>query len=149
MMKLGFIGIGRIACAVIKGLCTSNIENTTINLSPRNDINSNYLAKTFFNVNRLENNQFVLDNSDIIFISVPANSSKEILNNLTFKETHTIISFIPFLIFSELAEAVKPASKICLQKLLIMQSARRPVGADSSGKNHTPTAPISNATATA
>ena len=113
MMKLGFIGIGRIACAVIKGLCTSNIENTTINLSPRNDINSNYLAKTFFNVNRLESNQFVLDNSDIIFISVPANSSKEILNNLTFKETHTIISFIPFLIFSELAEAVKPASKIC------------------------------------
>ena len=97
-MKLGFIGIGRIASAVVKGLCTSNIENTTINLSPRNDSNSNYLAKIYSSVNRLENNQLVLDNSDIIFISVPPNNSKEILNNLKFKETHTIISFIPFLI---------------------------------------------------
>lgn len=112
MMKLGFIGIGRIACAVVKGLGTSNIKNTTINLSPRNDKNSSYLAKKFSNVNRLESNQLVLDNSDIIFISVPPKVSKEILNSLKFKETHTVISFIPFLIFSELIEAVRPAGKV-------------------------------------
>jgi pyrroline-5-carboxylate reductase len=112
MMKLGFIGIGRIACAVVKGLGTSNIKNTTINLSPRNDKNSSYLAKIFSNVNQLESNQLVLDNSDIIFISVPPKGSKEVLNSLKFKETHTVISFIPFLIFSELVEAVKPASKV-------------------------------------
>jgi len=112
-MKLGFIGIGRIASAVIKGLCTSNIKYTTINLSPRNDSNSNYLAKTFSNVNRLENNQSVLDNSDIIFIAVPPKDSKEILNNLKFKESHTVISFIPFLKISDLAEVVKPADRIC------------------------------------
>jgi pyrroline-5-carboxylate reductase len=111
-MKLGFIGTGRIAGAVVKGLNTSNIENTTINLSPRNEGNSIYLAKKFSNVNRLESNQLVLDNSDILFISVPPKGSKEILQNLTFKETHTVISFIPFLVFSELAEAVKPASRI-------------------------------------
>ncbi len=112
MLNLGFIGIGRIAGAVVKGLCTSNIKNTDINLSPRNAKNSSYLAKIFSNVNRLESNQSVLDNSDIVFISVPAKGAKEILNNLKFKETHTVISFIPFLIFSELVEAVKPAGKV-------------------------------------
>ncbi len=112
-MKLGFIGVGRIAYAVVKGLCTSNIENTTINLSPRNNIKSNNLAKAYSNVNRLTNNQSVLNDSDIIFISVPPNGVKEILNDLSFKETHIIISFIPFLTISKLAEAVKPASRIC------------------------------------
>lgn len=113
IMKLGFIGIGRIASAVVKGLCTSNIKNATINLSPRNDHNSNYLAKAYLNVNRLESNQLVLDHSDFVFISVPPNSAKEILNLLKFKETHTIISFIPFLKLSDLAEVVKPARQIC------------------------------------
>lgn len=112
IMNLAFIGIGRIACAMVKGLCTSNIKNTTINLSPRNEKNSSCLANIFSNVNRLESNQLVLDNSDIIFISVPAKGSKEILNSLKFKETHNVISFIPFLIFSELVEAVKPALKV-------------------------------------
>ncbi|MBN2588316.1 MAG: NAD(P)-binding domain-containing protein [Sedimentisphaerales bacterium] len=112
-MKLGFIGIGRIASAIVKGLCTSDIQDTTINLSPRNENNSNYLARTFSNVNRLESNQSVLDNSEIIFIAVPPKSSKEILNNLKFKEAHTVISFIPFLTISNLSEVVKPASLIC------------------------------------
>jgi hypothetical protein len=48
ILKLGFIGIGKIASAVIKGLCTSDAENIIINLSPRNKLNSARLAKAFF-----------------------------------------------------------------------------------------------------
>ena len=112
-MKLGFIGIGEIASAVIKGLCTSNIENTIINLSPRNKENSIYLSNTFSNVKRMESNQQVLNESDIIFISVRPNEAKEILNNLNFKDTHTVVSFIPFLELSELTKIAAPAAKIC------------------------------------
>lgn len=111
-MKLGFIGIGKIARAVVKGLCTSNKENLIIKLSPTNEENSKQLAKTFSNVNRLESNQLVLDQSDIIFIAVRPNDSKEVLSSLNFRVDHIVISFIPFLQFSELAKAVAPANRL-------------------------------------
>ena len=111
-MKLGFIGTDRIATAVIKGFCSSSVKNTTINLSPRSKSNSTYLARIFPNVTRLKSNQLVLDNSDIIFIALPAKDSKQILSNLKFNKNHTVISFIPFLIHSELAKLVKPAKRI-------------------------------------
>lgn len=111
-MKLGFIGTGRIGTAVVKGFCSSSIKNTTINLSPRNKNNSTYLAKTFSNIKRVKSNQLVLDNSDIIFISLPAKDSKQILRKLKFKGNHTVISLIPYLINSELTKLVKPAQKI-------------------------------------
>lgn len=111
-MKLGFIGVGKIASAVINGLCTSNIENTIINLSPRSKKNSDLLASRFANVERLESNQLVLDQSDIIFISVLASDAEEILSNLKFKESHTVISFIPTIRLSELIKVVTPATII-------------------------------------
>lgn len=54
MTNLGFIGIGRIACSVVKELCTSNIESATINLSPRNRENSAYLANLSRSVQEYE-----------------------------------------------------------------------------------------------
>ncbi len=112
MLKLGFIGIGKIASAVIFGLCTSKAENMIINLSPRNKLNSDRLSKKFSNVNKLASNQSVLDNSDIIFISLRMNDSIKEFKNLKFSSSHTIISFIPFLKISELVEAVKPAKRV-------------------------------------
>lgn len=111
-MKLGFIGTGKIATAVIKGFCSSSIQNITVNLSPRSKVNSMHLSRTFPNVKRLKSNQLVLDISDIIFISLPAIDSKLILSKLEFKENHTVISFIPFLTHSELTALVKPSIRI-------------------------------------
>ena len=111
-MKLGFIGVGKIASAVVKGLCTLEIENTIINLSPRNESNSDHLVQTFSNVNKLESNQLVLDHSEVVFISLRPNDSKDVLNNLKFKDNHTVISFVPYLRYSELFKVVAPANKI-------------------------------------
>ena len=44
-MKLGFIGTGKIASAVINGICTSKISFTKIVISPRNKILANKLKK--------------------------------------------------------------------------------------------------------
>ena len=81
-MKLGFIGVGNIASAVIEGLATSNLDYTTINLSPRSKNTSEQLANKFTNVYRLEDNQQVLDQSEIIFIAVRPTDTGEILSNL-------------------------------------------------------------------
>ena len=112
-MKLGFIGIGRIATSVIKGLCTSEIENITINISPRNKDNSIFLESSFPNVIRMNSNQDVLDNSEFIFIALPPAISKNILEGLKFNSKHTVISFIPFLKYADLDKVIKPAGKIC------------------------------------
>jgi pyrroline-5-carboxylate reductase len=110
--KLGFIGVGKIAGAVIKGLCTSDIKSTVIYLSPRNEENSTHLAEMFSNVYRLESNQAVLDGSEVVFISLRPNDAGDVLPDLTFKNTHVVVSFIPFLGLSELAEIVAPATDI-------------------------------------
>jgi pyrroline-5-carboxylate reductase len=43
-MELGFIGTGKIAFAVITGICTSGMEQVGIYVSPRNEEKSKYLS---------------------------------------------------------------------------------------------------------
>ena len=70
-MNVGFIGIGKIASSIIKGLCTSNVKDIRINVSPRNEENSALLEKQFDAVSRRSSNQQVIDHSEIIFIALP------------------------------------------------------------------------------
>jgi pyrroline-5-carboxylate reductase len=111
-MKLGFIGTGEIACAIVKGLCTSSMTDLAVNLSPRNEENSRALAETFENVTRLESNQLVLDQSDTVFIAVRPSDAENVLSRLKFRVDHKVISLVPFLSLSELATAVEPAQTL-------------------------------------
>lgn len=111
-MNLGFIGIGKIASAVIHGLCTSTIENISIYLSPRNAENARNLEKKYPNVKRLNNNQEVLDQSDIIFIALTPGIVKNVLNELAFNSRHNVISFVALLKFADLSTLVHPATNI-------------------------------------
>ncbi|HEY4061328.1 MAG TPA: NAD(P)-binding domain-containing protein [Puia sp.] len=115
-MKIGFIGIGKIASAVIEGLCTSAAplaEGMVLYLSPRNEKNSLYLAGKYPGaVYRMDGNQEVLDSSDIVFISVRPAAAPEVLGALRFDPRHTIISLIPLLPYAGLAAAVAPATDI-------------------------------------
>lgn len=69
-MQIGFIGVGKITNAIVEGLCTSSIENARIFLSPRNEANARHLAEKYTQVQRLKDNQQVIDQSDIVFIAV-------------------------------------------------------------------------------
>src|ERR1700754_2394700 len=107
-MKLGFIGIGKIASAVVEGLCTSKANGLEIFLSPRNEKTSAYLAGKYPAarsgedpaarsgedpaaqagkypaVRRMESNQEVLDNSDIVIIALRPAVDVEFLKILSF-----------------------------------------------------------------
>jgi pyrroline-5-carboxylate reductase len=111
-MKIGFIGVGKIARAIVQGLCTSVMRDLTVKLSPRNEKISKELARTISNVDRMENNQLVLDESDVIFITVRPNISNEVLTSLKCRAEHTIISLVPFLSLSDLAKGVEPATRL-------------------------------------
>lgn len=112
-MHLGFIGIGKIACSVIKGLCTSPMKDVHIYLSPRNKENATSLANQFDRVTRMADNQQVIDHADVIFIALPPSLAEQLLNKLNFRPNHIVISFVSFLSYDKLKQAVSPASEIC------------------------------------
>jgi len=111
-MQIGFIGVGKITNAIVEGLCTSQIENMQIYLSPRNEANARRLAEKYAQAERLESNQQVIDQSDIIFIAVRPAVAMEVLHTLAFRQEQTVISLIPLVKKAELVNAAAPATHI-------------------------------------
>jgi pyrroline-5-carboxylate reductase len=113
VMKIGFIGIGKIASAMIEGLNTSKATGLEIVLSPRNETLSTRLAAKYPNVRRLGSNQEVLDHSDIVVIALRPAVAVEELQTLSFRPHHTVVSLIPLLRFADLSAVVQPAGAVC------------------------------------
>jgi pyrroline-5-carboxylate reductase len=111
-MRIGFIGVGKITSALVEGLCTSSMKAMRIYLSPRNEANSRHLAGKYEQAERLESNQQVIDQSDIIFIAVRPAVAAEVLQPLVFRETQIVVSLIPLVKKAALIKAVAPATRI-------------------------------------
>jgi pyrroline-5-carboxylate reductase len=113
-MKIGCIGVGKIAGAIVEGLCTSGTDAPEIFLSPRNAEKSTVLAKKYAAVTRLESNQAVLDHSDLVVIALRPAVAVEVLSGLRFDRRHIIVSLIPLLKYADLLPAVAPAVEVSL-----------------------------------
>ena len=111
-MKLGFIGTGKIASSVIKGVCSSKIPLKKIFISSRNNIIANQLKQKFKKIEISKDNQKIVDNSDWVFLSVTPVVGEKIIKELKFKSTQTVISFISTITLSELKKAIKVKAKI-------------------------------------
>jgi pyrroline-5-carboxylate reductase len=70
--RLGFIGVGTIASAVVRGLCADAKEPPpSILLSPRSEKCAGALAAEFAGrVSMASDNQAVVDGCDVLFLSV-------------------------------------------------------------------------------
>ena len=111
-MKLGFIGTGKIASSVIKGICSSRISFIKIIISSRNKKISANLKKNFKKVIIAKNNQEIVDNCNWIFLSITPIVGEKIIKNLRFKSNQTIISFISTISLAKLKKAIKVKAKI-------------------------------------
>jgi pyrroline-5-carboxylate reductase len=111
-MKIGFIGTGKIASSVIRGICSSKISFTKILISPRNKSTANSLRKKFKRVYIAKNNQQIVDNCNWVFLSITPTVGKKIIQELKFKSNQTIISFISTITLAQLKKAVKVKAKI-------------------------------------
>ena len=111
-MKLGFIGTGKIASSVIKGVCSSKIPFKKIFISSRNNIIAHQLKQKFKKIEISKDNQKIVDNCDWVFLSVTPLVGEKIIKELKFKSTQTIISFISTITLSELKKAIKVKAKI-------------------------------------
>ena len=111
-MKLGFIGTGKIASAVINGVCSSKIPFKKIYISPRNKLIAQQLKKKFKKISVAKNNQEIVNKCEWVFLSITPNVGNKIIKNLKFKSSQTIISFISTIKLNQLKKAIKVKAKI-------------------------------------
>jgi pyrroline-5-carboxylate reductase len=105
-MKLGFIGIGKIASSVITGLCNSKIKYKHIIISERNKKTSLSLKKKFKKIIISKSNQEIINNSDWVFLSITPSVGEKIIKNLKFKNNQKVISFISTITLTQLKKMI-------------------------------------------
>jgi pyrroline-5-carboxylate reductase len=110
-VRLGVIGTGSIAAAVVEGFCTSEAP-VSILVSPRNEQRATALAHCFTQVRRAASNQEVLDHSEYILLALRPGVAPEVLPGLRFREEHTVLSFIPLIPWQTLGGLVRPARRV-------------------------------------
>lgn len=111
-MKIGVIGTGNIAVAVIRGLCTAADAPGRVLLSPRNAEKSARLAGEFVQAEVAPDNQSVIDGSDWMILAVRPQVAHEVLSGLQFRAGQKIVSLIAAVTLDQLGELCAPATDI-------------------------------------
>ncbi|MCW2308514.1 NAD(P)-binding domain-containing protein [Rhodobium gokarnense] len=105
-MRIGIIGTGTIASAVVRGIVADGHEFT---VSERNADTAAALAAAFDNVT-VASNQGVIDASDVVFLGMRGNVAPGVLKDLTFRADQRVVSLMVGLSLEEIADLVAPAS---------------------------------------
>ena len=110
-MRLGFIGCGTIAAAIVTGLNSSG-HGEAIVVSPRNAQVAAGLARRFPNVTVGASNQAVLDACDVAVLAVRPQILAALLPELRFRPDHEVISLVPVTSLAYLRSATAPAAAV-------------------------------------
>lgn len=113
-MRLGFIGTGTITSAIVNGLMRFGPSDVRVLVSPRNVDVARALAERHARVEIADSNQAVIDEVDIVVLSVRPQIAMEVLAELIFREDQNVISLISTLKLDDVARLVAPAGKISL-----------------------------------
>ena len=110
--KYGFVGVGTMSSAIVRGLCTLDQPPPSIVLSPRGAEKSAALAKEFGSiVSVAASNQEVVDQCDVIFIGVLPKQTEEVVRALNFKASQTVCSLVSTAPMALLQECCAPVAK--------------------------------------
>lgn len=109
-MRLGVIGTGTIAGAVVRGIAG---EGRRITVSERSHAVSEALSRAFPNVS-VAGNQTVLDQSDVVFLGLMAEAAPEVLGALEFRAGQQVISFMAGAALDVVGQMVHPARAAAL-----------------------------------
>jgi hypothetical protein len=96
-LSIGFIGCGTIAKAIATGLVTQDqVTVESVAVSRRSETKSKSLQESFPDlVTVYDDNQHVVDGSDIVFITVLPQQTSSVLQGLTFDKTrHFLVSLV-------------------------------------------------------
>ena len=110
MARIGFIGTGVIASAMVRGLAG---KGHSILVSERTAALAGQLAQEFDEVTVAANQQ-VLDDSDIVCLCLLKSVAEHVLPELTFRACHSLISVMADVSLAQVREWCAPASEICI-----------------------------------
>lgn len=110
--RVGVVGVGAIAEAVVTGLCAGRPPRAEFLLSPRNEAVSARLARRFGCVRVASGNQAVLDHSDLVILAVTPQAAEDVLRALSFAPRHAVISLIATYDLDRLRPLVRPARSV-------------------------------------
>ncbi|MCG8509292.1 MAG: pyrroline-5-carboxylate reductase [Rhodospirillales bacterium] len=111
-MKIGIIGTGNIAAAVVRGLCRAKPAPEKVVLSPRNAQKAAALAGEFDMVEVGSGNQAVVDACDLVILAVLPTDAPAITRGLTFRAEQKIISLVAAFRHDVLRDCVSPATDV-------------------------------------
>ncbi|MEO9777983.1 MAG: pyrroline-5-carboxylate reductase [Sedimentitalea sp.] len=104
-MKIGFIGTGDIAEAVITGIMCADFPVEEISVSARSRHISSRLSETYDIVRVFEENQQVIDSGcDLVFLAVLPQQAKEVLEPLQFCDGQEVASLIATIPVEQIAD---------------------------------------------
>ena len=109
-MRIGVIGCGTIASAVVKGIAGDGHQ---ITVSERSAAHSAALAAAFPNVS-VASNQGVVDACDVIFLGLMAEIAPDVLGALTFRPDQRILTFMAGATLEEADALVRPAKAVAI-----------------------------------
>lgn len=92
--RIGIIGTGAIAEAIVDGIRVANGDRPTIILSPRNAQTASSLARRHPNVHVGEDNQAVVDAAPTILLAVRPDAVREVLGDLRMPGDGVLISAV-------------------------------------------------------
>lgn len=104
-MRIGILGLGTIATAVVEGIAD---DGHVITVSNRSAANAERLSQTFDTVQVAENAQ-VITEADVLFLGLLPEVALTVLPTLTFREGQTVISLMADVSSDTLAALVAPA----------------------------------------
>ena len=107
--RYGFVGVGTMSSAIVRGMCTLPESPQSVVLSPRGAEKAAALAAAFpGTVSIAADNQGVVDASDVVFVGVLPKQCEEVLRALRFEARHTVVSLVSTAPLSLLHEVCAP-----------------------------------------
>ena len=128
--RFGFVGVGTMSSAIVRGLCTLPAPPAAVVLSPRGAQKAAALYGEFPSLTRVAgSNQEVVDCSDVVFVGVLPKQTEEVLRGLTFEPRHTVVSLVSTAPLSLLHEVCAPVPASQVVRAIPLPPVAKHVGA--------------------
>jgi aspartate-semialdehyde dehydrogenase len=90
-LRMGFLGCGKISSAVVRGYCACDQPPLKIYVSKRSEDRSKVLAEQYPSIVEIsDSNDYIVKNSNVVFIGLLPNVAREILPQLNFDGKNVI-----------------------------------------------------------
>ncbi|MFT4086125.1 MAG: NAD(P)-binding domain-containing protein [Gordonia sp. (in: high G+C Gram-positive bacteria)] len=124
-MRIGFIGVGSIARAIVEGLCTGDAPPEIL-LAPRSASVSAELAERFPTVRVCADNDAVVDASDIVFLALRTEHCPGVVADLAFRADQIIVDVMISVGLEQLRAMLPEHSRaVTIVRAMPLQEVRR------------------------